>query len=628
MIKNYINTSFRYLRKYKFFSVINLIGLSIGLCICYFAFLYVNFELSHDTGPHQSEQIYRLVTDEKKPEGVNYESASAAMGPAMLTDFPEVKASVRIFLDDYIIQKGQENYGTVPLAYADSSLFSVFSFPLIAGNPKTVFNAPFDMVLSISAANKYFGTTDCLGKTLTLNGNQQATVTGVMKDIPTNSHFRRDIILSISSLIGIEGNSGWDTNWNRYGFNTYLLLQKDASIKKLDAELPGFIKRHNAQANITQTLALEPLKDVYLKGKARGSKAGSTDHGDITHIYAFSIIAILVLFIACFNFINLTTAFSLQRTKEIGVRKVLGASKQQLVIQFLSDAVIICFISFAIALVLALLLNPIFHHLINSDVSFSINQKLKAIGLLFLLSLLVGLLSGVYPAFFLSSFKSVNSLKGTAIDHLKGYSIRKTLVVVQFCIAIVLIISTILIQRQINFMKNQKLGFKKDHMLVIDFQYDQRVLDHMEAIKAQLKEIPTVTEASFASYIPGKPNRKFPVEIAGANDLKKEFQSDAYFVDDDFLNQYQIKLLAGRNFSKNFNDKYESMIINEATLKILGFKNPQEAIGKRFIQKTKEGTIIGVIQDFHFHAMTEEIQPLTLRQAPGFLTFLSITVSG
>ncbi|MGY3053075.1 putative ABC transport system permease protein [Pedobacter sp. UYEF25] len=628
MVKNYIKTSFRYLKKYRVFSVINLIGLSLGLCICFFAFLYVSFEMNHDTAPKQASQIYSLVTDEKKPDGINYESASAAMGPAMLVEFPEVKAFVRIFLDDYIIQKGQENYGTAPLAYADSTLFSIFSFPLIAGNTKTLFNAPFDMVLSESAAKKYFGTTNCLGKTLTLNGNQHATVTGVMKDIPANSHFKRDIILSLSSLIGIEGNSTWTTNWNRYGFNTYLLLKKNASIEKLTAKLPDFIKRHNVQTNMIQILALEPLKDVYLKGKARGSKAGTMDHGDIIHVYAFSLIAILVLFIACFNFINLTTAFSLQRTKEIGIRKVLGAVKQQLIIQFMSDALIICLIAFGVALLLAILLMPTFNQMIDVKLGFSFNQELKAIALLFLSSILVGLISGLYPALFLSSFKSINSLKG--IENLKGYSVRKTLVIVQFCIAIGLIISTLLIYRQIDFMKNQDLGFKKDHMVVIDFQYDNRILNHRDAIKTQLAEIAGVKETSFSSYIPGKPNRKFPVEIESANRVKKEFQSDAYFVDEDFLKQYQIEILAGRNFSNTFNDKSQSMILNEAALKTLGYKNPQDAIGKRFSQKTAngDGTIVGVIKNFHFHSMEQEIPPLTLRVSPGFFTFLSVTISG
>lgn len=630
MFKNYIKTSFRYLKKYLVFSAINLVGLSLGLCICYFAFLYVSFELNHDTAPAQADQIYSLVTDEKKPDGINYESAAAAMGPAMLADFPEVKASVRIFLDDYIIQKGTENYGTVPLAYADSSLFSVFSFPLIAGNPKTVFNVPFDMVLSESAANKYFGTTDCLGKTLTLNGNQQATVTGVMKDIPANSHFRRDIILSLSSLIGVDGNSDWMTNWNRYGFNTYLLLRKNASIEKLRAKLPNFIERHNRQTNIVQTLALEPLKDVYMKGKARGNKAGSMNHGDITSVSAFSVIALLVLFIACFNFINLTTAFSLRRFKEIGVRKIMGATKLQLIIQFLSDAVIIALIAFGVALLLSMVLMPTFQQILHLEIGFSNYQYFKSIGLLLLLSIFVGLISGLYPAFFLSSFKSVNSLKRNATANLKGYSVRKILVVAQFCVAIGLIISTVLIYRQIDFMKNQELGFKKDHILVIDFQYDRRILNHRDAIKTQLKEIPEVTEASFASYIPGKPNKKFPVQIEAINNIKKEFQSDTYFVDEDFLNQYQIKLLAGRNFSKSPDEKSQSMIINEATLKILGYKTPQEAIGKRFFQKTGngKGTIVGVIRNFHFHAMSDEIQPLILRGSPGFFTFLSITLSG
>lgn len=607
-----------------------MIGLSIGLSICYLAFLYVNFELNHDTAPAQADQIYRLVTDEKKADGINYESASGAIGPALAAEFPEVKNYVRVFLDDYIIQKEEHNYGTVPLAYADSSLFSVFSFPLIAGNPQTVFRAPFDMVVSETAAKKYFGSTDCLGETLLLNGNQRATVTGVMKDIPSTSHFKREIILSLSSLIGTRDDSSWLTNWNRYGFNTYLLVEKGSSIQQLTSKLPDFINRHNPQKEISQVLQLEPLKEVYFKGKPRGSKAGSTDHGNINHVYAFSVIAILVLFIACFNFINLTTAFSLQRTKEIGVRKVMGASKRQLIIQFLIDSVVVCWIASIIAIAMSILLMPLFVRLTGSNLGINLKEQLTAIGITFLFTLIIGLLSGIYPAFLLSSFKSSDSLKGTALSSLKGYMVRKTLIVLQFSIAIVLIIVTTFIYQQVDFMKNKDLGFKKDHMLVIDFQYDQRILDHMDAVKEQLKQLSGVSKASFASYIPGKPNRKFPTEIEDVNSNKQEFQSDAYFVDEDFINQYQIKLLAGRNFSKNFNDDKKSMIINETTSKMLGYQKPENAIGRKFSQKTKggDGEIIGVIKDFHFQSMTGEIQPLTLRMSSGFFTFLTLSISG
>ncbi|MDB5119911.1 MAG: FtsX-like permease family protein [Sphingobacteriales bacterium] len=629
MLKIYLKTSIRYLWKHKGFSIINLIGLSIGIAVCYFALLYVNFELSYDRYNEKESQIYRIVTDEKTPFGVNYESAPAALGPALQAEFPEVKSSVRVFLDNYIIQKDKETYGTVDVAYADSSLFSVFSLPLASGRVNTLFNQPFDMVVSETAARRYFGTVQCIGKTLMLNGNQQAAVTGVMKDIPNNSHFKVDILLSMSSLIGKSDDSEWMKNWNRYGFYTYLLLPNKQAANSLSAKLNGFIKSHNPQSINQQTLSVEPLKEVYLKGKPRGNKAGSTTHGNINNMYIFSVIAGLVLFIACFNFINLTTAFSLQRAKEIGVRKVMGASKKQLISQFLADAMMLTLLAFIIALLVCVLLLPIFNQLSGKTISTSIFQNPAYIGLLLLITLIIGFLSGIYPAYLLSSFQPIESLKGQLVSGIKGIFLRKALVITQFSISIILIIATIFIYQQLSFM-NQNLGFKKDHLLVIDFQYDDRIINHETKIKQKLLNIPGVDKASFASYIPGKPNKKFPTKIESVGHDMQEFIFDTYFIDTDFLQQYQIEIIAGRGFSsKHKSDLRTAMLINETAVKSLGFSNPKDALGKRFSQGTKggEGIIIGVIKDFHFHSMAEKIQPLTLRISPGFFTYLTLSFS-
>ena len=629
MLKIYVKTSIRYLWKHKVFSLINLIGLSIGITVCYFALLFVNFELSYDSYHANADHIYRLVTDEKTPAGTNYESASAAMGPALQAEFPEVESSARIFLDNYIIQKDKQTFGTVDVAYADSSLFSVFSLPLVGGRINTLFNQPFDIVVSEKAALKYFGTVQCIGKTLLLNGNQKAAVTGVMKDIPDNSHFKVDILLSMSSLVGKNDNSEWMKNWNRYGFYTYLLLSDKQAANTLTAKLPGFLKRHNPQTINQQTLLLEPLKEVYLKGKSRGNKAGSTSHGNTNNVYLFSVIAGLVLFIACFNFINLTTAFSLQRTKEIGVRKVMGAEKNQLISQFLTDAMILSLLSFILALLICVLLLPIFNQFSGKTISAGIFQNPAYVGLLLLITVVIGFISGIYPAWLLSSFQPIASLKGQFVSGIKGILLRKTLVVTQFSISIILIIATIFIHRQLSFM-NQNLGFKKDHMLVIDFQYDDRIINNETIVKQRFLSIPGVDKASFSSYIPGKPNKKFPTKVENVNGAMQEFVSDAYFVDTDFLRQYQIEIIAGRDFSNKYKtDLRAAMIINETAVKSLGFANPKAALGKRFSQATHggEGVVVGVIKDFHFHSMAEKIQPLTLRISPGFFTYITLTVS-
>ena len=627
MLKNNFKTAFRYLWSHKVFSGINLIGLATGLCVSFFAILYVHFELSYDNYNKDADRIYRLVTDVETSAGTNYESTSAPMAPAITAAFPEVQAATRVFLDYLIVQKDQDNYGEESIAYADSSLFSVFTLPLVRGNIATIFNVPFNIVLSETAAKKYFGKEDSIGKTLLIDGENPATVTGIMKDMPNNSHFRVDIFLSMSTLLK-EFAPGMNTNWNKFGFYTYLLLPENYNSSKLSAKFPDFIKNNMDESQVKYSLALESLKDVYLKGKSRGNRTGSSVSGNINNVYIFSLIALFVLFIACFNFINLTTAFSLQRAKEIGVRKVLGASKKQLIFQFIFDAVLLCIIAFVSALILCILLLPVVNQLSAKVITTTVLEPIRYIGLLFLIAISIGLLSGVYPAFFLSRFQPVSSLKGKFISGTKGLLLRKVLIVAQFSISIILIVATIVVYTQLHYMQNHDLGFKKDHQLVIDFHFDDEIINHSEVVKQQLMSLPGISMASMSSAIPGRFNHTFPTEIEGPKKGMEEFRSDSYFVDDDFLSQYQIQLIAGRAFSKNVSsDTKNAMIINEAALKSLGYNDPSLVIGKRFTQRGNSGTIIGVIKDFHFHSFTEEVRPLTFIVAPGFFTFLTLDIS-
>lgn len=627
MIKHYFKTSVKFLREHLIFSSINLLGLATALCVVYFAFLYVHFETSYDTFNTKADQIYRLSTDVETPAGINYETSSAPLAGAIENAFPEVKTATRIFLDYYIVQKDENNFGEETLAYADSSVFNVFSFHLIRGTVSSVFNAPYTMVLSESAAHKYFGTTDCLGKILTLDGKIPATVTGVMKDIPQNSHFRTDIFLSMSSLL--QPGTNWMENWSRFGFSTYLLLNKNANANLLATKLPSFVKDHPLNNNLKYSLSLEPLTTLYLHGKARGNKAGATATGNYKNIYIFSIVALFVLFIACFNFVNLTTAFSLKRAKEIGVRKVLGASKKQLTFQFLTDALLLSFVSFLLAVLLCSLLSSLFNQLTGKPIIGNIFHHVKYLILFLLIAVGTGLLSGIYPAFFLSGFQPITNLKGSFIKSSKGSFLRKALVISQFAVSIILIVATIVIYRQLYFMSNENLGFKKEHNLVIDYHYDDRITDHLDAVKAELNNIPGIQFASISSSVPGRPNRKFPTTIEGINNQPQELEVDTYFTDYNFIKQYGLQIVAGRDFSKDMpTDIGTAMIINETEVKRLGFTDPGQAIGKHFLQRGTNGTIIGVVKDFHFHSLHEEIQPLSILMTPGFFTFITLTVSG
>lgn len=624
MIKHYLKTTFRYLQENKMASAINLVGLATALCVVYFALLYVHFELSYDKFNKNVNQVYRVGMNLKTPAGINYETTPAPMAEA-LQDFPEVKASTRIFLDYYIVQKDQENFGEETLAYADPSVFNVFSFPLVRGNAATAFNAPFDMVLCESAAKKYFGSTDCLDKTLTLDGKMTARVTGVMKDIPVNSHFRTNILLSMSTLFSFD--SAWQKRWDWLGFSTYVLLNKNSDVGRFNNKLSAFAKTHPYKEDISYSLELEPLSQLYLHGKVRANKAGSTATGNYNSIYIFSIVALLVLFIACFNFINLTTAFSLRRAKEIGVRKVLGASKKQLVFQFLTDSVVVSLIAFIASVVLCILLLPRFNELTGKTIGAGILNNISYLFLFLLISIITGLISGIYPAFFLSANRVVANLKGNLSHGSSGLSLRHCLVVTQFTISIALIIATVVVYRQLDFIQNEQLGFKKQHNLVIDFHYDDRIRRHADAVESELTNIQGIQAASVSSCVPGRPNKKFSTTLEAKNNERLELQCDGYFVDYNFLKQYGIELLEGREFSKDFPTDYESMIVNEATVRKLGYANAKDAIGKQFWQRGKTGKIVGVVKDFHFHSLHEEIAPLTIMMSPGFLTFLTLSVN-
>jgi len=625
MLKNYIKTSIRYFLSNKAFSAINIIGLSTGICVCFFALLYVHFELSRDTYNTQADNIYRLSTDVKTDAGITYQSTPGPMAAAVQNAFPEVKIATRVFMDDMILQSTPDNAAKEEIAYVDASVFKVFSWQLLRGDAKHLFDVPCNVVLTETAAKHYFGNADPVGQVMMINGKTKAAVTGVMKDIPYNSHLRVSMLFSMSTLI--DPGSSWETNWKRFGFYTYLLLKPGTDAAKFQAKLPAFIKANVDQNQSKYSLLIEPLKRVYLYGKPRGHRTGSSESGSIANIYIFSIVAAFVLFIACFNFINLTTAFSLKRAREIGVRKVLGASKKQLIIQFFTDALLLCLLAFVIALALAALLMPVFNQLTGTVIAISVFGNLVYVSWLLGIAVLVGLLSGVYPALFLSGFKPIASLKGKFASGTGGITLRKTLVVAQFTISIVLIISTIIVHNQLDFMQNQQLGFNKDHHLVIDYQFDQRINEHPDLVKQQLGAIPGVNSVSLSSGVPGTPNNMFSIAIADANNVPQEALTDIYSVDSDFLKQFGIKVIAGRNFNRQLAHDENSMLINEAMVKKLGFKNPADAINKSFKQNTTSGTIVGVVSNFHFHSSQELIQPLVIRASIGAFTCLTLDIS-
>jgi putative ABC transport system permease protein len=622
MFRSYLKIAWRSLLRHRTYSLLNLTGLAIGMCVFFFAVKYVLFELSYDNYHERSDQIYRLVTDVKTPNGTELKSTTGAMGKAIKDAFPEVLAVARIFPDYLIVQKDQDQYGEENIAYADATLFSVFTLPLLAGNPSTALNAPFNLVLSQTAAKKYFGDVMPVGKQLLINGKTPALVTGVMKDMPANSHFRTDIFISMSSL-----GPDWEVNWKRFFYYTFLVLPKDVNTAKLSQKITELVKRHTDQSLSAWTMKLEPLKSIYLNGEPRGTRSGTAVTGSWRNVYIFSIISFVVLFIACFNFINLTTAYSIHRLKEVGIRKIMGGKRRQLIAQFLLDALLMATIAFAIAAVMIIMLAPAVNLLTGKHILQDNGQLVRSFALLLPATLCVGLLAGIYPALLLSGTNPISSQKGIPVRAAGGLSLRTALLLAQFAVSTLLIIATIVIYRQLDFMKNHAPGFKKDHLLVVDFQFDGRVTRQAKALKSTFAEVTGAGKISMSSCVPGKPNHTFPTQIENKDSDLQEFHADAYFIDHDFLRQFEITIVAGRAFSADLSsDSTEAMLINEAACKALGFSSPEEALCKRFQQLNRTGKIIGVTKDFHYHSMVQNIRPLTFRIAPGFFTCLTVDI--
>jgi putative ABC transport system permease protein len=624
MIKNYFKIAMRKLWKHKVFSSINIMGLAVGMTACFLIYLYVHFETSYDAFNTKADQIYRVVTNIKTPSDLlQWSSTSGPMAINMRKDFPEVESAVRISGQSFLVRKGNEKFQENNTIMADSTLFSIFDFPLVYGDKNTALKEPMSIVLSQTAAKKYFGNTNPVGQSVLLTGGAlNATITGIMKDIPENSQIKADMIVSMSSQNQIYGGS-IDSQWASFNLVSYLLLKPGTNPKTLAAKFPAFLDFHTGKqlkdAQMSFTLFLEPLRDVYLYSTRDNSKSGN-----IYNVYIFSLVAVFILLIACINFINLTTARSAERAREVGIRKVVGAARFQLARQFMGESIVICLMAFIIAILLCSLLLPLFNQLAGKQVSTPFfYHPLYIIGLFFI-AIAIGVIAGFYPALVLSSFKPVSVLKGRFASGTRGILLRKGLVVFQFIISIILIVGTVIVYTQLNYMRSQDLGFSKDQTIVIDANQDK----NKDAFKESLSSVPGVLATSFSSAVPGSGNSTAYSKVQNKSGDMQTASLDIYFVDFNYINQYKIKVIAGRGFSKEFGtDTTQAMVVNESAVKLLGYTSPQQAIGRNFDQWGRKGKIIGVVKDFHYQALQQPIRPLTMRIEPGGYQLLSIKVA-
>lgn len=624
MIKNYLRVALRNLWRHRGFSLINIIGLSVGMAAFFLIFLYVCFELSYDSFHSKADRLYRIVSDVKTSTETFHYNAPPAPASAGMPDYlPEVQSVMRIILGgNWMVIRGDRAFELDDVAMADSNFFGVFDFPILKGNPLTALRDPFSVVLTESAAKKFFGNADPMGQSLTLTRGQfHGTVTGVMRDLPENSHIKASMIISLTTFTMKLGRD-FVKDWDNYNVNEYLLLKPGADPAALQAKFPDYLqKMAGSQLHPEQkmpTLLLEPVRDVYLYSTRDGARTGN-----IANVKIFSIIGFFILLIAAINFVNLTTARSAERAKEVGIRKVVGAGKGMLAGQFIGESILLCLMAFLFSLLLAQLLLPAFNQLAGKVVCPGVFSQARYPLILLGISLLIGIAAGLYPALVLSSFQPMAVLKGRFSMGTRGLVLRKTLVIVQFTIAIGLIIGTLVVYRQLGFMRSQDLGFSMDQELVLDTRDDSAKM----AFKQEVSRMPGVLATSLSSSNPGMGIYNNNIKIQNYRGDMQTVDIDTYAVDFDYLAQLNMKIVAGRPFSREFvSDTAFGIILNQTAVRTLGYPSPELAIGKRY--GNYSGTIVGVVKDFHFHSLQESIKPLGLFCQPKDGDLLCVKIEG
>lgn len=625
MLGNYFKIAIRNLLKHRGYTLINILGLVAGLACCILILLYVLDELRFDAFHAKAGRIFRVVEVRSTPDrGDQHNARSVApLGPAMEAEFPEVAASVRMLQLFRVTMQFRENrFYEGDYLLSEPSFFKIFDFEFLRGNPETALVEPRSVVLTEAAARKYFGEEDPLGNTLRAEAFGDLKVTAILKDLPPNSHLHFSMLISFGSMEHINWWAPFLNEWNPNYRTviTYLLLQEPAAAPALAAKLPAFLSKHRGEADWPlKDLYLQPLRDIHFRS---GHIAFERNHnqGEIAYIYIFSAIALLIVLIAGINYMNLAAARALNRAREVGVRKVVGASRFQLAGQFLSESLLLVALAFLLALFVVELVLPFFNAFVGKQITLGQALQPEAIFTFLGLTVLVGLLSGSYPAFFLSRLQAVRVLKGGAEKLARISNLRRALVVLQFILSVVMMIAALVVYQQMNYVRNKHLGFDREHLMVIDIN-SNNVRRHAETMKAEMRRNPAVLAVSVTNRVPGDWKNIATID-ALPGDAPSSTAHTMYLlaVDREFVETYGVRLAAGENFSGRGGDSL-SVLINEAAARALGWENP---LGKeiRIPRADLEGggsskadfraRVIGVVEDFHFKSLYEKIEPLVL----------------
>lgn len=628
MFKNYIKTALRNLFKHKGYSLINIAGLAIGMTSCLLILLYVQHELGYDSFNEKADRIYR-VAGSYRYGGRDFEDAAspAPMAGVMVKDYPEVIDAVRFFkYGNFIAQYKDNSFKERRVFYADTSFFNIFSVPLLIGNPETALASPNKLVLSQNTVKKYFGEEDPIGKTLKINNEKDYEVTGVFQEIPDNSHFHFDMLISLSSHPVDK-----DQLWVGQYLQTYILLHEKADHQGLEAKFPEMIKKYMApqleaflgisveklaaEGEFRVDMYLQPLRKIHLHSDLRAEMEPTSD---IKYVYIFSAIALFILMIAAINFINLSTARSAGRAREVGIRKVLGSYRKQLIGQFLTESMVLSLVSMTIAILLFWLALPIFNSLSGKVLSLSDLGRGPMLFALVLVTLLTGILAGSYPAFFISAFRPANVLKGQMKSGAKARLVRRGLVVFQFMASIVLIIGTFIVYNQLNYIQDKKLGFNKEQVLILENTY--LLKQQIETFKNEILSYPQIINATISGSLPVPSDFNITAVFPeGETDNKKSTSMQVWAVDHDYVETLGMDIVEGRDFSREFSTDASAVIINQEVGRQFGWEKP---LGKRLATivslqgDSKLLTVIGVVEDFHFRSLRNNIGPLIMLLSP------------
>ena len=629
MIRNYIKTALVNLKKHKAFSFINILGLAIGIASCILIMTFIFHELSFDRFHENADRIFRLRSELViAGDLLDIPKSGPPVGQYLVENYPEVENSVII-----------RNYGPLPVRYrenihfedllffAENSIFAVFSFPLIEGNPQTALEAAHSAVITEDMALKYFGNENPIGKTLLVNNDTELTVTGVAANVPPNSHFRFDMLCSFATYAASNTRDmqAW-TSLNNY---TYILLKEGFDFKILEQKFPEMIEQKIGTmlkyAKAEMKLSLQPLTRIHLHSNLMQEISANSS---ISYVYIFSAIAAFLLAIACINFMNLSTARSANRAQEVGLRKVLGADRSKIIRQFLSESIIYSFVALIAALLLVELALPLFHSVSGIDLSIRYFQSAWVIPGLIGLALLVGVAAGSYPAFFLSRFQPLQTLKGLFKTGASGARFRSILVIVQFSISVILIIGTIVVFNQLNFMKNRRLGFQKEQIVVVPVS-DESTLASLTPVKDELLAHTGILSVAASSQVPGQTIYVNPFIPEGFSLEQMQYMGELY-IDHDFLPSLGIAMAAGRNFDPNLRTDFsQSVIINETAAQKFGWKNPVGKSITEITQSLRQITyrVIGVVKDFHYESLHKKISPLLIHYTTHVYNSFSIRIS-